>query len=48
MLMTNNFKDLILVVAKCKTFLSVDTALQHLAANDFQRKRKQTTSQKHG
>tara|TARA_R100001594_G_scaffold65251_3_gene99485 strand:+ start:381 stop:1181 length:801 start_codon:yes stop_codon:yes gene_type:complete len=36
---TNNFKDLILVVAKCKTFLSVDTALQHLAANDFQRKR---------
>ena len=36
---TNNLKDLILAVAKCETFLSVDTALQHLAANQFLQKR---------
>ena len=36
---TNNLKDLILAVAKCETFLSVDTSLQHLAANEFLQKR---------
>ena len=36
---TNNLKDLVLAVAKCETFLSVDTALQHLAANEFLQKR---------
>jgi len=36
---TNILKDLILAVAKCDTFLSVDTSLQHLAANEFLQKR---------
>jgi hypothetical protein len=36
---TNNLKDLVLAVAKCDTFLSVDTSLQHLAANEFLQKK---------
>ena len=35
----NTLKDLILAVAKCDTFLSVDTSLQHLAANEFLQKK---------
>ena len=36
---TNNLKDLVYAVANCKTFISTDTALQHIAANEaLQRK----------
>ena len=33
------FYDLLVVVANCTTFVSVDTALQHLAANEFCQKK---------
>lgn len=34
-----SFYELLLIVANCVTFLSVDTALQHMAANEFCQKK---------
>ena len=36
---TNNLKELIYSVANCVTFVSVDTALQHMAANEVMQKK---------
>ena len=35
----SNFYEILSIVAKCKTFVSVDTSLQHLAANEFCQKK---------
>ena len=35
----SNFYEILSIVAKCKTFISVDTSLQHLAANEFCQKK---------
>ena len=35
----NGFHDMLKIVANCKTFLSVDTSLQHLAANQFKQRK---------